>query len=49
MESPQMKAVTAAQDLMRAERLGGTGEIPAAIASNDKDNNNKRDSLLVVE
>ena len=48
MESPQMKAAIAAQALMRGEKLAGIDEIPAAIAANDKDHNNKRDSLLVV-
>ena len=36
MESPQMKAAMAAQALMRGEKLGGIGEVPDAIAANDK-------------
>ena len=36
MESPQMKAAMAAQALMRGEKLGGIGDVPDAIAANDK-------------
>merc|ERR1712168_991826 len=36
MESPQMKAAMAAQALMRGEKLGGLGDVPDAIAANDK-------------